>query len=94
MSEPITGLEGMDKIRVIEEVGDITQYWTIGESILPKHIGTLDQLFARIPIITKGKERLSQIMLEIKQNLSVKDENGQEMIIWSKFDEIYSSYIG
>ena len=90
----IGSIEGMDKIRVIEEVGDITQYWTIGESILPKHIGTLDQLFARIPIITKGKERLSQIMLEIKQNLSVKDENGQEMIIWSKFDEIYTSYIG
>lgn len=90
----IGSIEGMDKIRVIEEVGDITQYWTIGESILPKHIGTLDQLFARIPIITKGKERLSQIMLEIKQNLSVKDENGKEMIIWSKLDEIYNSYIG
>lgn len=90
----ISSIYGMDNIKKIVEVGEIVQYWKEGESILPKHIGTLDQLFARIPIITKGKERLSQIMLEIKQNLSVKDENGQEMIIWSKFDEIYSSYIG
>ena len=90
----IYSIEGLDRIKSIDEVGKIVQYWKEGESILPKHIGTLDQLFARIPIITKGKERLSEIMLEIKQNLSVKDENGQEMIIWSKFDDIYNSYIG
>ena len=90
----ISSISGIDKIKDIDEVGEIVQYWSVGDSILPKHIGTLDQLFARIPIITKGKERLSEIMLEIKQNLSVKDVNGQEMIIWSKLDEIYNNYIG
>lgn len=90
----IGSIQGLEKIDSIIEVGNITQYWTIGESILPKHLGTLDQLFARIPIITKGKKRLSEIMMEIKQNLSVKGKNGEEMIIWSKFDDIYNSYIG
>lgn len=90
----ISSIQGLEKIDSISEVGNITQYWTIGESILPKHIGTLDQLFARIPIITKGKKRLSEIMMEIKQNLSVKNKNDEEMIIWSKFDDIYNSYIG
>lgn len=90
----INSITGVDKIKSIEETGDITQYWNVGETILPKHLGTLDQLFARIPIIAKGKERLSEIIKEIKDNLSVKDENGKEMIIWSKLDEIYNSYIG
>ena len=89
----IASIHGLEQINSIDEVGNITQYWSIGESVLPKHIGTLDQLFARIPIITKGKERLSEIMKEIKQNLSVKDSDGQEMIIWSKFDEICKDYI-
>lgn len=90
----IGSIQGFEKIDSISEIGNITQYWTIGETILPKHIGTLDQLLARIPIITKGKKRLSEIMMEIKQNLSVKDVNGEEMIIWSKFDDVYNSYIG
>ena len=90
----IFSISGIDRIKKINEVGEIVQYWNIGETILPKHIGTLDQLFARIPIIAKGKERLSEIIKEIKENLSVKDENGQEMIIWSKLDEIYNNYIG
>lgn len=89
----IASIQGLEQINSINEVGNITQYWTIGESVLPKHIGTLDQLFARIPIITKGKERLAEIMKEIKQNLSVKDTYGQEMIIWSKFDDICKDYI-
>lgn len=90
----IYSISGIDKIKGIKDVGKIVQYWKEGEFILPKHLGTLDQLFARIPIITKGKERLAEIMRTIKQNISVKDKNGEEMIIWSKFDDIYNSYIG
>lgn len=90
----IASINGLETINAVEEIGNITQYWNVNETILPKHIGTLDQLFARIPIIAKGKERLSEIIKEIKDNLSVKDENGKEMIIWSKLDEIYNSYIG
>lgn len=89
----IATIEGMDVIREIEEIGNITQYWNVGDTILPKHLSTLDQLFARIPIIVKGKERLAEIMSSIKENISVKDTEGNEMIIWSKFDEIFKDYI-
>ena len=85
--------EGLDAIQQIPETGEIVQYWKPGDTILPKHIGTLDQLFCRIPIIVKGKERLADIMRIIKNNLSVKDIDGNEMIIWSKYDEIYNDFI-
>lgn len=89
----IATAEGVDAIKSIPEIGAIVQYWKPGDTILPKHIGTLDQLFCRIPVIVKGKERLAEIMHDIKQMLSVKDEQGNEMIIWSKLDEIYNDYM-
>ena len=88
----ISKITGIDKIKSYKDVGDITVYWSEGETILPKHIGTLDQLFARIPIITKGKDKLNNIILAIKENISVLDENGDEMIIWSKLEEIHQNY--
>jgi glutathione synthase/RimK-type ligase-like ATP-grasp enzyme len=89
----IATAEGVDAIKSIPETGAIVQYWKPGDTIMPKHIGTLDQLFCRIPVIVKGKERLAEIMQEIKQTLSVKDEQGNEMIIWSKLNEIYNDYM-
>ena len=89
----IASAEGLNEIKAIPETGEVVQYWKPGDTILPKYIGTLDQLFCRIPVIVKGKERLAEIMHEIKESLSVKDEQGNEMIIWSKLDEIYNDYI-
>lgn len=88
----ISKITGIDKIKSYSDIGDITQYWYEGDTILPKHIGNLDQLFARIPIITKGMENLNNLIFAIKENISVLDENGHEMIIWSKLNEIHESY--
>lgn len=84
---------GMEYVSKIEEVGEIIQYWKEGESILPKHQATLEQLFARIPIIVKGKDRLIEIMHQIREYISVKDINGDEMVIWSRYDEIINDYM-
>jgi hypothetical protein len=89
----IGSIEGMDKVNQIAETGEVIVYWKEGDTILPKHIATLDQLLCRIPVIVKGKERLAEIMKTIKSSLSVKDTEGKEMIIWSKYDDIYNDYI-
>ena len=89
----IAKIDGLDDVKAIPETGVIVQYWKEGDTVLPKHIGTLDQLFCRIPVIVKGKDSLASIMQAIKNSLSVKDKEGNEMIIWSKFDEIYNDFI-
>lgn len=88
----ISKIIGIEKIKKYSDIGDVTQYWNVGDTILPKHIGNLDQLFARISIITKGKEKLNNLISAIKENISVLDIYGNEMIIWSKLDEIHDSY--
>ena len=87
-------IRGMDVVRSLPEVGSVTEYWSEGGMIEQKHIGTLDQLYARVPIIVKGKERLAEIIRIMKENVSVRNTEGEEMIIWSKLDEIYNDYIG
>lgn len=89
----IAKIDGLDDVKAIPETGVIVQYWKEGDTVLPKHIGTLDQLFCRIPVIVKGKDSLASIMQAIKNSLSVKDKEGNEMIIWSKFDKIYNDFI-
>lgn len=89
----IANIKGMDAVRAIPETGEVVQYWKPGDTILPKHIGTLDQLFCRIPVIVNGKDRLSEIIMEIMQTLSVQDTSGKDMIIWSKLDEICNDYM-
>lgn len=89
----IGSINGLDAVKAIAEVGNITQYWSVGDTILPKHISTLDQLFCRIPVIAQGKERLAEIMRSIRHHLSVKNTEGKEMIIWSKYDDIFNDYL-
>ena len=89
----IASATGIDVINAIPEVGNIVQYWKEGDTVLPKHLGTLDQLFARIPIIVKGKERLLEIFKTIRASLCIKDDRQQEMIIWSRLDNIFNDYI-
>ena len=89
----IASIDGLDAVKAIPETGEVVQYWREGDTIAPKHIGTLDQLLCRIPVIVQGKDRLAGIMREIMQTLSVKDISGKEMIIWSKLEEIYNDYM-
>lgn len=89
----IGSVKGMDVVKALPEVGHVTEYWEEGGVIEQKHIGTLDQLFARIPIIVKGKDRLAEIIRIMKENVSVRNVEGEEMVIWSKLDEIYDNYM-
>ncbi len=89
----ISSVSGLENLNQIPEIGDIIVYWKEGDSILEKHLSTLDQLFCRIPVIVKGKDKLAEIMKIIRESLSVKDTEGKEMIIWSKFDRIYNDYL-
>lgn len=89
----IATIFGLDEIRKIPQVLLITQYYYEGDVIEPRHIGTLDQLLARVTVIADNKEQLTDIINKMLTTLSVKDEQGNEMFITSKLEEIYSDYI-
>ncbi len=81
----ISQISGMEEIQAMKQVCFTTQYYSVGDQIISKHLGTLDQLFARFTIIADGKKELAECIDKINCVLSVKDENQKEMYL-KRFD--------
>lgn len=88
----ISSIEGLDKVKEFPGINSYTQYWNVGDTIEEKHIGTLDQLFARLSVIVKGKDDLAIFIKKLTDTLSIRDEKGEEMFISSKLKDIYKDY--
>lgn len=84
----IGSYSGFDEVAKFKGVIDVTKYYKEGDEILPKHVNTLDQLFARVMVAADTKDNLISILNDIRNKVSVKDVNGEEMIIWTTFDKI------
>lgn len=89
----IAKIYGLDYIQQLPEVHFIKQYYYENDTILPKHIGTLDQLFARISLICEDKPSLLKAMQAIAEKIVVADSMGNNMIITSKINEIINDYM-
>lgn len=85
----ISSIQGFDEVKSLKQVVDYTHYYEIGDTITPKKINTLDQLFARIMIVSDDETELKKTIKSVRRLVSVKDENEQEMIIWDTFDRLF-----
>jgi hypothetical protein len=72
-------IKGIDKIMEMPEVFYNLQSYYEGDTVGGE--GTLKQTFSRFFISTGSIERLSEIITEIHNTLSVLDQNGETMII-------------
>lgn len=79
---------GFDEIRNYSGVIDLTTYYNEGDEILPKYVNTLDQLFARVMIVSDTMANLMIAIDNIRGHTSVKDVSGEEMIIWDTVVEL------
>ncbi len=84
---------GMELIPQMEGVVNYTHFCDVGDSILPKHINTLSQLFGRIMVVRNSKKELFESLKTIRDTISVLDIDGNEMIIWDTFDRIYNDSV-
>lgn len=89
----IDKVSGLEKIASLPEVVDCTVFYKQGDEITPKNINTLDQLFARIMVVCPGKTAVFESLKKIRQQLSVKDTEGNDMILWNTFDNIYNNNV-
>lgn len=81
-------VEGAEKLTKIEGVVNFTHFCDEGDTILPKHINTLSQLYGRVMIVRDNQEELIQGLKEIRNIISIKDTEGEDMILWDTFDKI------
>ena len=85
----IATVEGADKIMGIKGVVNFTHFCDVGDTIQPKHVNTLSQLYGRVMIVRDNKEELIQGLKEIRDTIKVYDTAGNDMILWNTFDNIY-----
>ncbi len=84
----IAEIYGLDSIKSHKDIVDVTVYYDVGHECVAKHINTLDQLFARIMIVSKSEEELYSQLLAIRKAVKVLDLDGNELIIWKTFDKV------
>lgn len=74
----ITGLESIEKDkRIVANV----QRLMPGDEILKEYVGTEKQVFTRLYLVCETKQELAETLEEYMSKVSVKDENGKEMIL-------------
>ena len=76
----IASVIGFDSLHNKKGVIDFTKYYNIGDTILQKHVNTLDQLFGRVMVVADNKTDLFDLLKEIRNNVSVRDIENNEMI--------------
>lgn len=81
-------VEGAESIERIKGVVNFTHFCDEGDTILPKHVNTLSQLYGRVMIVRENKDSLIDGLKEIRNTISIKDTEGNNMILWETFDHI------
>lgn len=89
----IGSVDGFDALLSLPNTVDLTRYYSVGATIEKKHVNTLDQLFARLMMIADSLEDLFAELQKVRNGVSVRDVDGNEMIIWDTYDQIYKDFI-
>lgn len=88
----ISKVRGTELISEIEGVVNYTHFCDVNDTILPKHINTLSQLYGRVMVVRDSKKELFDSLKSIRDAISVLDADGNEMIIWDTFDRLYGEF--
>ncbi len=75
----ITTLEGVDEVRKIPGVLNVTEMSDVGTQI--KRTGSLDQVCMRMHLIGDDREHLAKTINKVYETLNILDENGEDMIL-------------
>lgn len=92
----IAHVEGIEEIKNFPGIVDITVYYGEGHECVPKHLNTLDQLFARVIVICDDEKELFKTIMKIRGLVKVTDNKNNDMINWTTFDKLlnYSMLCG
>jgi biotin carboxylase len=77
----ISRIEGLDKIRHLEDVVNIMQTYVEGDRIQESAANTTAQVFGRVHLVSESKKSLIKTINTIKEELKIISEDGESMLI-------------
>lgn len=75
----IASIKGLDTIKAMPEVLNVTQFYNEGEEVPPSCVGNLGQSFARIHIVANTRNELINAINKVQDSLIITDNNGSNM---------------
>ena len=77
----INSIKGLDEIKNHKNVNFVVERFKQGDTVMPEWVGTERQILYRIYTASDSIEETNQTILDIKEILDVKGEEGEDMII-------------
>lgn len=77
----IAKIEGLDALKAMPELLNITQFYSEGDEVSSKSVGTLNQTFARIFLQGDDPKHLLELIDCVQKTLHIYDENGEDMLL-------------
>ena len=77
----IANISGIDKLRKLESFREILPRFVVGDTIEPSMLGTERQVFSRIYLQNKNKEKLMMDLQKLNQAIEVISTEGNSMIL-------------
>ena len=87
----IAHIEGLDEVKAMPEVVDVTVYYGVGHKCEQRHINTLDQLLGRVMVIGNDRQSLFHTISKIRAVVKVTDDENRDLIEWKTLDKIQSN---
>lgn len=75
----IASIEGLDELKKLSCLEDFIQYYEVGDSVLPKNIGTLGQHFGRFTLVADSEEEIYEAVKRVSTELIIKSTDGEIM---------------
>ena len=75
----LASIEGLEPLKEIPCVKDFIQYYHVGDSVLPKHIGTLGQHFGRFTMVADTEEEIFAAVERVTKELLIVSTEGSRM---------------
>lgn len=75
----ISKIQGLETIKSMPEVLNVTQFYNEGDEVSQSCIGNLGQSFARIHIVTDTREGLKKAIDKVQNTLVINDTEGNNM---------------
>lgn len=80
-SGTIAEIKGFCELRNIPEIVNITQFYKVGDTVMPQVLGTLGQSLCRIHIIANNREQLASVIAKVQNTIEVIDVEGNNMLL-------------
>jgi len=77
----IATIEGVEEVASHPQVLDVITSYSVGDTVAPTALGTLQQVVARAFMVAENKQELADLIAFVQNTIKVKNKQGESLLI-------------